>query len=115
MIPSRLTALVFAALLSPAVFAASTTAAGTGPTDPTPAPRAPVINSAPGMNTDGSGVPLINQPPATGTDPRVQGNDTGRQGGMNTPDSTAPDNAETGMGSKTTTGGSGSEGGAASQ
>lgn len=51
----------------------------------------------------------------SGTDPRVQGNDTGRQGGMNTPDSTAPDNAETGVGSKTTTGGSGSEGGAASQ
>lgn len=112
MIPSRLTALVFAALLSPAVFAASTTAAGTGPTDPTPAPRAPVINSAPGMNTDGSGVPLINQPPATGTDPRTQGSDPGRQGGMNTPDSPAtPDNASHGIGSKTTTGGSGSEGG----
>lgn len=82
MIPSRLTAFVFSALLCPAVFAA--TAAGTGPPDPTP-PRAPVINSAPGMNTDGSGVPLINQPPATGTDPRTQGSDPGRQGGMNTP------------------------------
>ena len=111
MIPSRLTALVFSALLCPAVFAASSTAAGTGPTYPTP-PRAPAINSAPGMNTDGSGVPLINQPPATGTDPRTQGSDPGRQGGMNTPDSpaTAPDNAGPGVGSKTTTGGSGSEG-----
>lgn len=108
MIPSRLTAFVFSALLCPAVFAA--TAAGTGPTDPTP-PRAPVINSAPGMNTDGSGVPLINQPPATGTDPRTQGSDPGRQGGMNTPDASAtPDNAGPGVGSKTTTGGSGSEG-----
>lgn len=84
MISSRLTAFVFSALLCPAVFAASATAAGTGPTDPTP-PRAPAINSAPGMNTDGSGVPLINQPPATGTDPRTQGSDPGRQGGMNTP------------------------------
>ena len=108
MIPSRLTAFVFSALLCPAVFAA--TDAGTGPTDPTP-PRAPVINSAPGMNTDGSGVPLINQPPATGTDPRTQGSDPGRQGGMNTPDAPAtPDNAGPGVGSKTTTGGSGSEG-----
>ncbi|MCX4219598.1 MULTISPECIES: hypothetical protein [Pseudomonas] len=111
MIPSRLTALVFATLLSPAAFAASTTAAGTGPTDPVTQPRAPAINSAPGMNTDGSGVPLINQPPATGTDPRTQGSDPGRQGGMNTPDApAAPDNAGPGVGSKTTTGGSGSEG-----
>lgn len=108
MIPSRLTAFVFSALLCPAVFAA--TAADTGPTDPTP-PRSPVINSAPGINTDGSGVPLINQPPATGTDPRTQGSDPGRQGGMNTPDAPAtPDNAGAGIGSKTTTGGSGSEG-----
>ncbi|MGY2441732.1 MULTISPECIES: hypothetical protein [Pseudomonas] len=109
MISSRLTALVFAALLSPVAFAA--TATGTGPTDPVTPPRAPAINSAPGMNTDGSGVPLINQPPATGTDPRTQGNDPGRQGGMNTPDSpTTPDNSGSGIGSKTTTGGSGSEG-----
>ncbi|MBK5513278.1 hypothetical protein [Pseudomonas sp. TH15] len=110
MISSRLTAFVFSALLCPAVFAASATAAGTGPTDPTPAPRAPAINSAPGMNTDGSGVPLINQPPATGTDPRLQGSDAGRQGGMNMPDTQTPDNAGSGIGSKTTTSGSDSEG-----
>ncbi|MGE8190295.1 hypothetical protein [Pseudomonas sp. NPDC086278] len=109
MITSKLTALTLATLLSSAAFAA--TATGTGPTNPVEAPRAPAIQSAPGMNTDGSGVDN-SLPPATGTDPRIQGNDAGRQGGMNMPDSQTPDNAGTGIGSKTTTGGSGSEGGA---
>ena len=111
MITSRLTVIAFAALLSSAAFAASTE--GTGPTDPVQAPNSPATEGLPKLNTDGTGGTLNNgQPPATGTDPRVQGNDAGRQGGMNTPDSNAPDNAETGTGSKTTTGGSGSEGGA---
>jgi hypothetical protein len=35
----------------------------------------------------------------------------GRQGGLNLPDTKTPDNAGPGVGSKTTTGGSGSEGG----
>jgi len=108
MITSRLTALVLAALLSSTAFAA-TVASGTGPTDPVEKPKAPAIQSAPGMNTNGSGIDS-SLPPATGTDPRVQGNDAGRQGGMNTPDTQTPDNAGSGMGSKTTTGGSGSEG-----
>ncbi|MDU9034780.1 hypothetical protein LOY64_21250 [Pseudomonas corrugata] len=112
MITSRLTAFTFAALLSSVALAASTS--GTGPTDPVEAPHSPATQGMPKLNTDGTGGGTLNngQPPATGTDPRVQGNDMGRQGGMNTPDSTAPDNAETGVGSKTTTGGSGSEGGA---
>lgn len=111
MISSRLTALTFTALLSSAAFAATTS--GTGPTDPVQAPNSPATQGLPKLNTDGTGGTLNNgQPPATGTDPRVQGNDTGRQGGMNTPDDTTPDNADTGVGSKTTTGGSGSEGGA---
>ncbi|WP_085683516.1 MULTISPECIES: hypothetical protein [unclassified Pseudomonas] len=107
MISSRLTALVFATLLSPAVFAA-TTAAGTGPTDPVERPKAPAIQSAPGMNTDGSGVENA-LPPATGTDPRTQGNDPGRQGGTSG-NPLPPDNSGAGTDSKTTTGGSGSEG-----
>jgi hypothetical protein len=110
MIMSKLTALALATLLSSATFAA-TTASGTGPTDPVEKPKSPAIQSAPGMNTDGSGVDS-NLPPSTGTDPRTQGNDAGRQGGMNMPDTRTPDNADTGVGSKTTTGGSGSEGGA---
>ncbi|CAI8981901.1 Exported protein [Pseudomonas sp. IT-P12] len=105
MIMSRLTALAVTALLSSTTFAA-----GTGPTDPVEKPKSPAIQSAPGINTDGGGVDH-NLPPSTGTDPRTQGNDTGRQGGMNVPDGT-PDNAGSGTGSKTTTGGSGSEGGA---
>jgi hypothetical protein len=115
MITSRLTALTFATLLSSVAFAAST--AGTGPTDPVQPPNSPATEGMPKLNTDGTGDLNNGQPPATGagTDPRVQGNDMGRQGGMNTPDSTTPDNAGTGVGSKTTTGGSGSEGGAASQ
>jgi len=108
MIMSRLTALALAALLSSTAFAA-TTAAGTGPTDPVEKPKAPAIQSAPGMNTNGSGIDS-SLPPATGTDPRLQGNDAGRQGGMNMPDAQTPDNAGSGTGSKTTTGGSGSEG-----
>ncbi|MEO6679354.1 MAG: hypothetical protein ABIO21_18560 [Pseudomonas sp.] len=108
MIMSRLTTLAFAALLSSGAFAA-TTASGTGPTDPVEKPKAPAIQSAPGMNTNGSGIDS-SLPPATGTDPRLQGNDTGRQGGMNTPDAQTPDNAGSGTSSKTTTGGSGSEG-----
>ncbi|WP_213939944.1 hypothetical protein [Pseudomonas sp. dw_612] len=108
MIMSRLTALALAALLSSTAFAATSTA-DTGPTDPVEKPKAPAIQSAPGMNTDGSGIDS-SLPPSTGTDPRLKGNDTGRQGGMGTPDSQTPDNAGSGTGSKTTTGGSGSEG-----
>ncbi|MGF6113752.1 hypothetical protein HKK52_29320 [Pseudomonas sp. ADAK2] len=108
MIMSRLTALALAALLSSTAFAA-TTATGTGPTDPVEKPKAPAIQSAPGMNTDGSGIDS-SLPPSTGTDPRLKGNDTGRQGGTSTPDAQTPDNAGPGTGSKTTTGGSGSEG-----
>jgi hypothetical protein len=106
MISSRLTAFVFATLLCPVAFAA--TATGTGPTDPVERPKAPAIQSAPGMNTDGSGVENA-LPPATGTDPRTQGNDPGRQGGTQG-NPVLPDNSGSGMGSKTTTGGSGSEG-----
>lgn len=107
MIMSRLTAIAFAALLCPFAIAA-TTASGTGPTNPVESPKAPAIQSAPGMNTNGTGVDS-SLPPSTGTDPRTQGNDTGRQGGLNVPDTRTPDDA--GMGPKTTTGGSGSEGG----
>lgn len=110
MISTRLTTLAFAALLSPLANAA-TTASGTGPTNPVEAPKSPAIQSAPGMNTNGTGVDN-SLPPSTGTDLRTQGNDMGRQGGLNVPDTKTPDNAGPGMGSKTTTGGSGSEGGA---
>jgi hypothetical protein len=110
MMMSKLTALALTSLLSCAAFAA-TTASGTGPTDPVEAPKAPAIQSAPGINTNGTAVDS-SLPPSTGTDPRTQGNDAGRQGGMNMPDTQTPDNADTGVGSKTTTGGSGSEGGA---
>lgn len=109
MITSRLTVIAFATLLTTSVYAASTS--GTGPTDPVQAPNSPATQGLPKLNTDGTGGTLNNgQPPATGTDPRVQGNDAGRQGGMNTPDSTAPGRTGTGTDSKTTTGGSGSEG-----
>jgi hypothetical protein len=109
MIMSRLSAVALAALLSPFAIAA-TTASGTGPTNPVEPPKAPAIQSAPGMNTDGTGVDN-SLPPSTGTDPRTQGNDMGRQGGLNLPDTKTPDNTSPGVGSKTTPGGSGSEGG----
>ena len=110
MLTSRLSALALALLMSSVAFAANT-ASGTGPTNPVEGPKAPAIQSTPGMNTNGTGVDS-SLPPSTGTDPRIQGNDAGRQGGMNQPDTRTPDNADTGIGSKTTTSGSGSEGGA---
>ena len=109
MITSRLTALALATLLSSVAYAATTTP-GTGPTNPVEGQKTPTTQGSPGMNTNGSGVDSV--PASTGTDPRIQGNDTGRQGGMNQPDTQTPDNAGAGIGSKTTTGGSGSEGGA---
>ncbi|MFJ2694111.1 hypothetical protein [Pseudomonas sp. NPDC087336] len=109
MLTSRLSALALAVLMSPLAIAA-TTASGTGPTNPVEKPKAPAIQSAPGINTNGTGVDS-SLPPSTGTDPRIQGNDAGRQGGLNQPDTKTPDNASPGIGS-TTTGGSGSLGGA---
>ncbi|WP_160107883.1 hypothetical protein [Pseudomonas izuensis] len=109
MILSRLTALTLAVLLSPLATAATYTS-GTGPTNPVESPKAPAIQSAPGMNTNGTGVDS-SLPPSTGTDPRTQGNDAGRQGGLNLPDTRTPENAGSGIGSKITTGGSDSEGG----
>ncbi|WP_223530319.1 hypothetical protein [Pseudomonas sp. GL-R-19] len=98
MILSRLTALALAALLSSAAFA-GTIGSSTGPTNPVEKPRAPAIQSAPGMNTDGTTIDH-NLPPATGTDPRTQGNDMGRQGGKNLPDKKTPGSG--GLGSSTT-------------
>jgi hypothetical protein len=98
MIQSRLTTLVLTGLLSAACFA-GTTGSSTGPTNPVEKPRAPAIQSAPGMNTDGTTTDH-NLPPATGTDPRVKGNDAGRQDGTNLPDKKTPGSG--GAGSSTT-------------
>ncbi|OOG14192.1 hypothetical protein LOY55_22440 [Pseudomonas sp. B21-040] len=100
MILSRLTALALATLMSCATFAA-TFAEGTGPTNPVEGPKAPAIQSAPGMNTNGTGVDS-SLPPSTGTDPRTQGNDAGRQGGLNLPDTKTP--SEGGLGSSDSSG-----------
>jgi hypothetical protein len=104
MILARLTALALTALLSAASFA-GTIGSSTGPTNPVEKPRAPAIKSAPGMNTDGTTIDH-NLPPSTGTDPRVQGNDAGRQGGINLPGSKTPSSG--GLGS-TTSGSSGDD------
>lgn len=97
MILSRLTALALAVLLSSVAFA-GTIGSSTGPTNPVEKPRAPAIQSAPGMNTDGTTIDK-NLPPYTGTDPRVQRNDAGRQGGMSLPGSKTPNSG--GLGSTT--------------
>ena len=98
MILSRLTALALCALLSCASFA-GTLGSSTGPTNPVEKPRAPAIQSAPGMNTDGTTIDH-NLPPSTGTDPRIQGNDMGRQGGADLPNRKTPGSG--GLGSSTT-------------
>lgn len=71
-----LTALLFAALLG--AQASLALAAGTGPTNPS--------NGVPDTTLPGAGVDVPANPPTgpAGTDPRTQGNDTGRQGGMDT-------------------------------
>ncbi|WP_322616198.1 hypothetical protein [Pseudomonas sp. BIC9C] len=97
MILSRLTALALTTLLSSASFAGAI-GSGTGPTNPVEKPRAPAIQSAPGMNTDGTTIDH-KLPPSTGTDPRVQGNDAGRQRGMSLPGSKTPSSG--GLGSTT--------------
>ncbi|EJM75178.1 hypothetical protein [Pseudomonas sp. GM55] len=104
MILPRLIALVLMAFLSIATFAGPL-GSSTGPTNPVEKPRAPAIQSAPGMNTDGTTIDH-NLPPSTGTDPRVQGNDAGRQGGMSLPGSKTPSSG--GLGS-TTSGDSGDD------
>lgn len=84
MIASRLATLVLTGVLSslsPASFAAQST---TGPTQPVQAPKPPQLPGA--LNPDRDSV-IRNgtQPPGSnGTDPRNQGNDPGRQGGLNT-------------------------------
>ncbi|WPN48510.1 MULTISPECIES: hypothetical protein [unclassified Pseudomonas] len=95
---SRLTAFALTALLSSTALA-GTIGSSTGPTNPVEKPQAPAIQSAPGMNTNGTGVDN-SLPPSTGTDPRIQGNDAGRQGGLNVPDTKTP--SEGGLGSTTT-------------
>ena len=99
MITSRLTALALTTLLS-SVALAATSSSGTDPTDPLQKPESATIQ----------GIDSGRSPSPTATDPRIYHDDAGAQGGMNTPGPQTPDNAGTGVGSKTTTGGSGSEG-----
>ncbi|AXK56497.1 hypothetical protein RZO07_09250 [Pseudomonas protegens] len=105
MIKVQLSALALAGLLSSAALAGTT-----GPTNPVEGPQSPAPQSTPKININPPAMDEGSLPPATGTDPRIQGNDNGRQGGAGTLDATTPDNGKTGSGSKTTTGGSGSEG-----
>ncbi|UMZ13868.1 hypothetical protein I9018_09260 [Pseudomonas sp. MPFS] len=105
MIKVQLSALVLAGLLSSAAMAGST-----GPTNPVEGPKSPATQGSPKININPPTTDEGSLPPATGTDPRIQGNDNGRQGGAGTLDSGTPDNGKSGTGSKTTTGGSGSEG-----
>lgn len=99
MITSRLTALALTTLLTSVAFAA-TSSSGTDPTDPVERPESAATQGADSGRS----------PSPTATDPRIYHDDAGGQGGMNTPGPQTPDNAGTGVGSKTTTGGSGSEG-----
>ncbi|RON16579.1 hypothetical protein [Pseudomonas frederiksbergensis] len=96
MITSRLTALALTTLLTSVAFAA-TSSSGTDPTDPIERPESAATQ----------GIDSGRSPSATATDPRIYHDDAGE---MNTPSTQTPDNAGTGVGSKTTTGGSGSEG-----
>lgn len=78
---SPLAKLALTALLSSLSLASFAAETSTGPTDPVESTQPPL--------TPGGNNPVINNgtlPPGTesGIDPRIQGNDTGRQGGVNT-------------------------------
>ncbi|AZD07255.1 hypothetical protein C4K26_1841 [Pseudomonas chlororaphis] len=105
MIKSRLTVLALAGLLSSAAFAGAS-----GPTDPVERPKSPATQGSPNININPPQVDESTLPPATGTDPRIHGDDTDRQGRAGTLDTNPPDSKP-----KTTTGGSGSEGTGANQ
>ena len=99
MTTSRLTALALTTLLCSVAFAATSTS-GADPNDPLQSSESATTN---GMDSGRS-------PSPTDTDPRIYHDDADAQSGMETPGPQTPDNAGTGIGSKTTTGGSGSEG-----
>ncbi|WP_026145440.1 hypothetical protein [Pseudomonas asplenii] len=111
MISSRLATLVLTGLLSSVSLAIFAAPSSTGPTNPVQEPKPPQL---PGdINPDnGSVIKNGALPPGTGIDPRNQGNDTGRQGGMNTDgngpigDGTTPGSGNKGLG----TGGTGGSG-----
>jgi len=82
---SPLAKLALAALLSSLSLASFAAETSTGPTDPVESTQPPLT---PGGINPGNN-PVINNgtmPPGTenGIDPRTQGNDSGRQGGVNT-------------------------------
>ncbi len=83
MIASRLTTLLLACLMSSISLTGFAAQPSTGPTNPVQEPKPPQLPG--GINPDNDSVIKNGAlPPGTGVDPRTQGNDTGRQGGMNT-------------------------------
>ncbi len=83
MIASRLATLVLACLMSSISLTGFAAQPSTGPTNPVQEPKPPQLPG--GINPDNDSVIKNGAlPPGTGVDPRTQGNDTGRQGGMNT-------------------------------
>lgn len=104
MIKLQLAVLTLAGLLSTCALAGAT-----GPDNPVDGPTSPAPKNTPKININPAPMDEGSLPPATGTDPRTQGNDNGRQGGAGAQQAT-PDNGKTGTASKTTSGGSGSEG-----
>ncbi|MGY2238316.1 hypothetical protein ACW9ID_25200 [Pseudomonas gingeri] len=108
MISSKLAMLVLTGLLSSvslATFAAQPT---TGPTNPVQEPKPPQLPG--GINPDNDSVIKNGAlPPGNGIDPRNQGNDTGRQGGVNT-DGNGPIGNDTAPGSSKGMGSGGTSG-----
>lgn len=109
MISSRLATLVLTGLLSSVSLASFAAPSSTGPTNPVQEPKPPQLPG--GINPDnGSVIKNGTLPPGTGIDPRNQGHDTGRQGGMNTDgngpigDDTTPGSGNKGLGSGGTSG-----------
>ncbi|KAF0863756.1 hypothetical protein [Pseudomonas sp. LD120] len=104
MAKAQLAILTLSGLLSGAVLAGAS-----GPSNPVEAATSPAPKVIPKIKINPPTLDESSLPPATGTDPRIQGNDSGRQGGVGTGDWSTPNDRKTGGGS-TSIGGSGSEG-----
>ncbi len=83
MISSKLAMLVLTGLLSSLPLTSVAAQPTTGPTNPVQGPKPPALPG--GIHPDNDSVIKNGAlPPGQGIDPHNQGNDSGRQGGMNT-------------------------------
>ncbi|MGC5700424.1 hypothetical protein J4P02_09480 [Pseudomonas sp. NFXW11] len=105
MLKVQLSALALAGLLSGAAQADTS-----DPTAPVEGPKSPALQGLPKININSPAMDEGSLPPSTGSDPRTQGNDSGRQGGAGTLEIGTPDSSKQGSNLKSGSGASGATG-----